>query len=159
MKQCGKLVRRATIFVRDAEASAAFYCSVFGFTVYSDQKITLREGSPVTLGAHDRPRPARFITVKGAHDFTGMIGLISLNDEQPKDTLADGRLGVGNVVLVMEAEDIDTVASAIEIAGGTLVMALHDAENTAGASGEKIPSRRFFAKDLDGYVLEVFEPQ
>lgn len=156
--QCGNIVRRATIFVRDAEASAAFYQNVFGFTVYSDQHITLREGSPVAIGATDDPRPGRFITVKGRNPLTGMIGLISV--EVPvEDRHAGGRLGIGNVVLVLEVEDIDTASSKLEAAGGEIVHALHDAENTGDENGNKVSSRRLFAKDPDGYVLEVFQPK
>lgn len=155
--KCGRVLRRATIFVRDAARSADFFQRVLGFTIYSDQKITLRQGSPVTVGTTDNPRPARFITVKGANPFAGMVGLISIEGEVT-DHHIDGRLGIGSVVLVLEVEDIETVASQIEVFGGQTVMALHEAENTAGVNGEKIPSRRLFAKDPDGYVLEIFEP-
>ncbi len=155
--QYGRILRRATIFVADAERSAAFYIKAFGMSVYSDQQIDLPEGSPVTLGAMDAPRPGRFITVKGMHPLIGMIGLISI-DGDVEDRLADGRLGIGNVVLVIEVEDIEQVSTAIEEAGGRVVRILHDATNTAGPGGEKIPSRRLFAHDPDGYVLELFEP-
>lgn len=150
-------MRRATIFTRDAERSAQFYQDVFGFSVYSDQKITLRDGSPVTIGASDAPRPGRFITVKGRHPLAGMIGIISI-EEPADDRLAGGRLGIGNVVLVLEVEDIDHASACIEEHGGTIVHALHDAENTGDENGNKVPSRRFFARDPDGYVLEVFCP-
>lgn len=155
--QCGRILRRATIFVADAEASARFYQDAFGFRVYSDQNITLSEGSPVTLGDNDDPRPGRFITVKGTHPLAGMIGLISI-DGPTKNRLPDGRLGIGNVVLVIEVEDISRASAAIPEAGGRVVMALHDATNTGDERGEKVPSRRLFAHDPDGYVLEVFEP-
>lgn len=156
--QCGNILRRATIFVEDAQASAAFYKNVFGFSVYSDQRITLREGSPVTIGATDDPRPGRFITVKGRHPLAGMIGLISI-EEPVENRLSDGRLGIGNAVLVIECEDIEHVIHSIESHGGAIVMELHDAENTGDEDGNKVPSRRLFAKDPDGYVLEIFEPK
>lgn len=156
--QCGNILRRATIFVRNAEVSAKFYQDIFGFSVYSDQHITLGEGSPVTLGPSDDPRPGRFITVKGRHPLTGMIGLISI-DTAVDDRLADGRLGIGNLVLVLEVEDIEHVVENIQAAGGSVVKPLHDAENTGDEDGNKVPSRRLFAKDPDGYVLEVFEPR
>lgn len=155
--QCGRILRRATIFTSDAETSAGFYTQALGMTVYSDQRIELPAHSPVTLGATDGPRPARFITVKGTHPFAGMIGLISMEGDVD-DRLAGGRLGIGNVVLVIEVEDIVQVPAAIERAGGRVVRPLHDAQNTAGLNGEKIPSRRLFARDPDGYVLELFEP-
>jgi len=156
--QCGRILRRATIFVRNAARSSDFYQRAFGFSVYSDQSITLRQGSPVTAGRTDDPRPARFITVKGTNNFTGMIGLISI-DGDIDDHHRRSRLGIGSVVLVLEVEDIDTVAERVETCGGETVMPLHDAENTAGPGGEKIPSRRLFAKDPDGYLLEIFEPE
>lgn len=155
--QCGNIMRRATIFVRDADRSAKFYCDVFGFTVYSEQSITLRDGSPVTIGATDAPRPGRFVTVKGRNPLAGMIGMISIEDPV-EDRHSGGRLGIGNVVLVIETEDIDHAANSIVEAGGTIVHALHDAENTGDENGNKVPSRRFFARDPDGYVLEVFCP-
>lgn len=155
--QCGRILRRATIFVADAEVSARFYEHAFGFSTYSDQSITLSEGSPVALGDSDGPRPGRFITVKGTHPLAGMIGLISI-DGTVANRLPDGRLGIGNVVLVIEVEDIAGAAANIAEAGGSVVMAVHDATNTGDEQGEKIPSRRLFAHDLDGYVLEVFEP-
>ncbi len=155
--QCGRILRRATIFVTDAEKSADFYARALGMSVYSDQSIELPAESPVTLGPIDVPRPARFITVKGTHPFTGMIGLISIEGEVD-NRLAGGRLGIGNVVLVIEVEDIERVPAAIKAAGGRVVRPLHDAQNTAGPDGEKIPSRRLFAHDPDGYVLELFEP-
>lgn len=155
--QCGNVMRRATIFVRDAERAAAFYCEVFGFSVYSDQVITLRDGSPVTIGDTDAPRPGRFITVKGRHPLAGMIGLISIEDPV-EDRLAGGRLGIGNVVLVLETEDIAHAAISFELHGGQIVQALHDAENTGDEEGNKVPSTRFFGRDPDGYVLEVFSP-
>lgn len=156
--QCGNILRRATIFVHDAEASASFYQNVFGFSIYSDQSIVLREGSPITIGATDDPRPGRFITVKGRNPLAGMIGLISV-EEPVEDRLSGGRLGVGNAVLVIECEDIEKVVQTIESHGGAIVMELHDAENTGDEDGNKVPSRRLFAKDPNGYVLEVFEPK
>lgn len=155
--QCGNVLRRATILVRDAEKSAGFYQQAFGFTVYSDQKITLREGSPVAVGDTDDPRPGRFITVKGRNPLAGMIGLISI-EEPADDRLAGGRLGIGNVVLVLEVEDIDHASRKIEELGGSIVDPLHDAENTGDENGNKVPSRRIFARDPDGFVLEVFQP-
>lgn len=156
--QCGNILRRATIFVQDAEVSASFYSNVFAFSIYSDQHIVLREGSPVTVGATDDPRPGRFITVKGRNPLAGMIGLISI-EEPVENRLSDGRLGIGNAVLVIECEDIEHVVQSIESYGGAIVMELHDAENTGDEDGNKVPSHRLFAKDPDGYVLEIFEPR
>lgn len=155
--QCGNIVRRVTVMVRDAEASANFYQTCFGFTVYSDQSITLRQGTPVAIGDPSSPQPGRFITVKGRHPLAGMIGLISIEGET-QDRLPDGKLGIGNVVLVLETEDIDDAARHIETLGGSITMAIHDAENTGDEDGNKVPSRRLFALDPDGVVLEVFQP-
>lgn len=156
--QCGNIVRRATIFAEDADKAAAFYCDAFGFTVYSEQTITLREGSPVTIGASDAPRPGRFITVKGRNPLNGMIGIISIEDPV-ENRHHGGRLGIGNVVLVLEVEDIDHAANTIEAMGGSMIMELHDSENTGDENGNKVPSRRFFARDPNGYLLEVFCPK
>lgn len=156
--QCGNIMRRATLMVSDAEKSAEFYQTVFGFTVYSDQTITLSEGSAVTIGDTDDPRLGRFITVKGRNPLTGMIGLISI-EGNVENRLADGRLGIGNVVLVLEVEDLDHANDVIESHGGKITKVLHDAQNTGDEDGNKVPSRRIFALDPDGYVLEVFQPK
>ena len=156
--QCGNIMRRAALTASKPEKSAEFYQKVFGFTLYSDLQVILSEGSPLTIGATDDPRPGRFSTVKERHLLAGMIGLISI-DEPVEDRRSDRRLGVGNIVLVPEVEDIDHASDVIKAEGGAIPQVLHDVENLGDEDGNKLPSRRFFATDPDGYVLEAFKPK
>lgn len=143
--------------VRDAEASAEFYIKCFGFKLYSDQEIMLPPNFPVSFGKADSERAGRFITVKGRHPLTGMIGLISV--EGPiENRITDGQMGVGDIVLVIETEDLDESARQIALNGGKVTFDIYDTENTGDEDGNKVPSRRLFAADPDGYILEVFQP-
>lgn len=146
------ILRRTTLIVRDAEASAQFHEHVFGMTRWMDTPFTL---SGRMLAAGKRGDQTRLILMKCDHDFIGMLGLLQWVDP-PMDAPAElpTRIAFGAPVFVMNAVDCAATVERARSAGGR-VHAEPEAWTVTGADGKPIDMIGASLWDLDGYFFEV----
>ena len=75
------IVKRTTLFVRDMEASLAWYQQVLGMSVWFDKPFTL---SGIGLAAGKAGDKTRLVILKCEDDVVGMIGLLQwLEPDEP----------------------------------------------------------------------------
>ncbi len=148
------IVRRTTLMVRDAEAAARWYESVFGMTRWMDTPFTL---SGRQLAAGKKGDRTRLVVMKCEHDFIGMIGLLQWVDPV-LDTHAElpTRIAFGAPIFVVQAIDC---AATVERARmlGSRIHAEPESWTVVGADGKPIDMVGASVFDLDGYFFEVNE--
>ena len=148
------ILRRTTLIVRDAEASARFYEHVFGMTRWMDTPFTL---SGRQLAAGKAGDVTRLIIMKCEHDFIGMLGLLQWVDP-PLDAPADipTRIAFGAPIFVVQAADC---AATVERARehGAHIHADPKTWTVAGVDGRPIDLVGASLFDPDGYFFEVNE--
>jgi len=145
------VLRRATLIVRDIDASIRFYRDLLGFSVWLDNR---GEVGPSSLPS-DAPIGAasRFVIMKGKHPWVGMIGLLQYGNAQVP-TEAPAKLVPGDVVLMIETDEIDA-ASARMRAAGTQVLRPIETARVTGAGGRNWTASFVFAFDPDGHLIEL----
>ena len=152
----GNVQRRATLFVRDLEASVAFYADVIGYSVYHRREFVTPVDAPFPVGEAGTLRPGKFVIMKGSHPLMGMIGLLWY--EKPLEDHHGERLGYGHAVLVLQCDDIDAMAERLDARGARFAKPLGPGMNTGDAQGNQVQSKSMFVYDPDGYLLEIFQP-
>ncbi len=148
------IVRRTTLMVRDAEASARWYEQVFGMTRWMDTPFTL---SGTQLAAGQKGDQTRLIIMKCAHDFIGMIGLLQwLDPPMAAPAEVPTRIAFGAPIFVVQAADC---AATIERARalGSRIHCAPLAWTVTGADGRPADMVGASLFDLDGYFFEVNE--
>lgn len=148
------IVRRTTLMVRDAEAAARWYESVFGMRRWMDTPFTL---SGRQLAAGKKGDRTRLVIMKCEHDFIGMIGLLQWVDpimEAPAEL--PSRIAFGTPIFVVQAVDC---AATVERARmlGSRIHAEPESWTVAGADGKPLDMVGASVFDLDGYFFEVNE--
>lgn len=146
------IVKRTTLMVRDAEAAAQWYASVFGMTRWMDTPFTL---SGTQLAAGNKGDQTRLVIMKAEHDVIGMIGLLEWIDPR-QETPAEipRRIAFGAPIFVIAAEDCQATTARARAAGSHVYCEPHEWSVT-GANGQlkTMIGASFF--DLDGYFFEV----
>ena len=125
------LVKRTTLIVRSTERSVAFYREVLGLSVWYDDRVTL---SGVGLAAGARG------------DETHLVIM------QASDPRRD-RLGVGDIIFVMQGEDVDGVHDRAVAFGARIHAAPHRYE-VRGADGAMLSMTSLSLWDPDDYFIE-----
>ena len=98
------LVKRTTLIVRSLERSVAFYAGVLGLTRYYDDEIVL---SGVGLAAGERGDRTRLVILRARDPVVGMIGLLEFTEPRlPEPAAPRTRLGIGDIVFVMQGDDV-----------------------------------------------------
>jgi len=145
------VLRRATLIVRDTDASIRFYRDVLGFTVWLENR---GQVTPKSLPS-DAPvgAPSRFTIMKGRHPWVGMIGLLQYGDARPAAP-APPKLVPGDVVLMIETDDLDGAYARMR-AAGTPVLRPPETTEVTGAGGAKWTASFVFAFDPDGHLIEL----
>jgi catechol 2,3-dioxygenase-like lactoylglutathione lyase family enzyme len=145
------IVKRTTLIVRDLGRSLAFYRDVLGFSVWYDDEIVLSGAGLAAGEAGDR---TRLVIVKAQDPVVGMIGLLQFTaPELPAPPLRE-RLGIGDVVFVLQTGDVHAVHERAVAAGARIHAAPHGFEVT-GATGEQLRMTSLSLWDPDGYFLEI----
>jgi len=115
------LFKRTTFVVRDAEAAADFYRSVFQWETWYDNSLPVDRRFPPI--APDQAE-ARLIMLKGPDPKIGMLGFMSYKERvarlEETGTRTE-RLRLGDAILVMEAPDLDLVHARAAEHGATIV--------------------------------------
>jgi pimeloyl-ACP methyl ester carboxylesterase/catechol 2,3-dioxygenase-like lactoylglutathione lyase family enzyme len=144
-------VRRATLIVHDMDAAIRFYRDVLGFEVWLQNS--------GTVGPNSLPSEApagsvsRFTIMKGRHPWVGMIGLLQYGDARPRPA-APEKLQPGDVVLMIETEDLDGAWQRMQAAGTPILRPPQTTEVT-GAGGSRWTASFVFAFDPDGHLIEL----
>ncbi|MEQ8411752.1 MAG: VOC family protein [Erythrobacter sp.] len=146
-------VRRATIIVRDMEKSLALYRDVIGLEVNYDTTVTT---SGVALPAGEPGATARLVLMNANDPWVGWIGLMEWTsppipaDEYPK------RMGPGDVVLVLNTDDVEGRCGAAKKVPGVTFTAEPRLQVYPGRDGGaeiRVMGCNFF--DPDGILIEL----
>lgn len=145
------IVKRTTLIVRDLERALAFYRDVLGFAVWYDGEIVL---SGVGLAAGAAGDRTRLVIVKAQDPVVGMIGLLQFTAPELPAPPVRQRLGIGDVVFVMQTDDVHGVHERARASGARIHAPPHAFE-VAGAAGEQLRMTSLSVWDPDGYFIEV----
>ncbi|AOL24769.1 Catechol 2,3-dioxygenase [Erythrobacter litoralis] len=146
-------VRRATIIVRDMEKSLRLYRDVIGLEVNYDTTVTT---SGVALPAGEPGATARLVLLNANDPWVGWIGLMEWTsppipaDDYPK------RMGPGDVVLVLNTDDVEgRCAAAKDVPGVTFTAEprLQVYPGRDGGAEIRVMGCNFF--DPDGILIEL----
>lgn len=147
-------VRRTTLIVRDVDRSLAFYEGGLGLRKVYDQVI-VRPGRP-----EDPPgtqRSMRLALLRANDDFVGVIGLLEYTSPRLPDTGVDyARPGLGEVILVINAADLDQRLARLRMLPGVRVASEPSLIEYPAPDGKgTIPVRVSVVYDPDGYFVEL----
>jgi catechol 2,3-dioxygenase-like lactoylglutathione lyase family enzyme len=147
-------VRRATIIVRDMEASLKLYRDVIGLAVNYD---TVVETSAVALPAGTPGAKARLVLLNANDAWVGWIGLMQWVDPPlPDPGPYPKRMGPGGVVIVLNTDDVAGRCAAAKAVPGVTFTAEPRLQQYPGR-GAGPPIRvlgcNFF--DPDGILIEM----
>ena len=146
------IVKRTTLIVRDADRSLAFYRDVLGLTVWYDDEIVL---GGVTLPVGARGDRTRLVIMRADDPLVGMIGLLQFTAPPLPAPAAERRtLGIGDVVFVMQTDDVHAVHARL-VQWGARVQAPPHAFEVRGADGAPLRMTTVSFWDPDGYFFEI----
>lgn len=147
-------LKRTTLIVRDVERSMRFYRDVLGLDVWYDDEIVLSGQGLAAGAAGDR---TRLVIMKALDPVVGMIGLLQwLEPPLPVPAAERGRLGIGDVVFVMQGDDVREVHRRL-LAWGARVFAEPHRFEVRGADGAPVTMTSISFWDPDGYFFELNE--
>jgi len=147
-------VRRTTLIVQNLDRALAFYRDALGLKLVYDQEIVRppRPGEPA--GAERRMRLA---LLRANDDFVGVIGLLEYTSPRlPAPGGEAQRPGIGDVILVINAADLDQRFEKVRTTPGVRVAS--EPQLTAYPSPDgtgTIPVRVSAVWDPDGYFIEL----
>ncbi len=145
------LVKRTTLLVRSLERSTAFYRDVLGLAVYYDDEIEL---SGVGLAAGQRGDRTHLVIMRAADPVVGMIGLLEFTAPRlPEPAAPRSRLGIGDIVFVMQGDDVAGVHQRALQFGARIHAAPHRFD-VRGADGRMLSMTSLSLWDPDDYFIE-----
>ena len=150
----GDIVKRTTLMVRDAQASARWYEQVLGMTRAMDTPFTL-SGEQLAAGAKgDR---LRLVIMKAAHDEIGMIGLMEwIEPRMDAPAGPPTRIQFGQPVFVVAAKDCRATVERARAAGSRIHCEPREwTVKGFGGVEQAMIGASFF--DPDGYFFEANE--
>lgn len=145
-------IKRTTLMVRDADASARWYESVFGMSRWMDVPFTL---SGTQLAAGKKGDQTRLVIMKAVDDVIGMIGLLEWVDpKQPVPAEIPTKIAFGAPIFVVAAVSCKDTTERARRAGSHVHCEPRE-WTVSGADGKAktLMGSSFF--DLDGYFFEV----
>jgi catechol 2,3-dioxygenase-like lactoylglutathione lyase family enzyme len=145
------LVKRTTLIVRSLERSVRFYGEVLGLSTYYDDEIVL---SGVGLAAGQRGDRTRLVIMRAEDPVVGMIGLLEFTAPRFAEPAAPRtRLGIGDIVFVMQGDDVHGVHERARLAGARIHAAPHEFK-VRGADGRELRMTSLSLWDPDDYFIE-----
>lgn len=148
-------VRRTTLVVGSVDRALAFYRDALGLKVVYDQEIVR---PPRPDDATKSERRMRLALLRANDDFVGVIGLLEytsprLPDPPPGDPQ---RPGIGDVILVINASDLDQRFDRVRSTPGVRVATEPYLTSYPSPDGKgTIPVRVSAVWDPDGYFIEL----
>jgi catechol 2,3-dioxygenase-like lactoylglutathione lyase family enzyme len=151
-------IRRATIIVRDMEASLKLYRDVMGLKVNYDTVVTT---SGVALPAGAPGAKARLVLLNSNDPYIGWIGLMQWTEPKlPDPGPYPKRMGPGGVVIVTNTDDVPgKCAAAAKVPGVTVTSPPREQvyPGRNGAPPIRVIGCNFF--DPDGILIEMNQLQ
>jgi len=145
------LVKRTTLIVRDLQRSIAFYRDVLGLSVWYDDEVVL---SGVGLAAGARGDRTHLVIMQCQDPVVGMIGLLEFTEPRlPEPSTRRERLGIGDIVFVMQGTDALATHQRAVAFGARIHAPPHDFE-VRGASGRMLRMTSLSLWDPDDYFIE-----
>ena len=146
------ILKRTTLIVSDLERSLAFYRDLLGLSVWYDGEIVLSGRGLAAGAAGDR---TRLVIMRASDPLIGMIGLLHwVEPALPAPAAPRERLGVGDVVFVMQGDDVHETHRRLVAAGARIFAAPHRFE-VAAADGTPLVMTSISFWDPDGYFFEL----
>jgi len=146
------ILKRTTLIVRDLDRSLRFYRDVLGLTVWYDDHIVLSGRGLAAGAAGDR---TRLVIMRAADPLVGMIGLLQWEEPPlPPPARARERLGIGDVVFVLQTDDLQAVRSRLGAFGARIFAEPHRFE-VRGADGQMLSMTSMSFWDPDGYFFDL----
>jgi catechol 2,3-dioxygenase-like lactoylglutathione lyase family enzyme len=148
------ILKRTTLIVRDVEASVRFYRDVLGFSEWYDGEIVLSGRGLAAGAAGDR---TRLVIMKAQDHVIGMIGLLQwVEPRLPAPPRERERLGIGDVVFVLQTDNVQEAYRRLQVAGARIFAEPHRFE-VRGADGRTLRMTSISFWDPDGYFFEMNE--
>jgi len=148
------ILKRTTLIVRDVEVSMRFYRDVLGFAAWYDGEIVLSGRGLAAGAAGDR---TRLVIMKAQDPVIGMIGLLQwVEPPLPAPPDERERLGIGDVVFVLQTSDAQEAHRRLRAAGARIFAEPHRFE-VRGADGGMLEMTSISFWDPDGYFFEMNE--
>lgn len=145
-------VKRTTLIVRDAGTSMRFYRDVLGMGVWYDDEIVLSGRGLAAGQAGDR---TRLVIMRAQDPVIGMIGLLQwVEPSLPAPPAARERLGIGDVVFVMQSDDVMEAYRRLQAWGARIFAEPHEFR-VRGAGGQELAMTSISFWDPDGYFYEM----
>jgi len=147
------ILRRTTFVVADAEKSARFYESVFGWMRFYDHRVAVHAGFP-PAGPHNTP--CHLVILKAEDAKVGMVGFMQYL-EPPFDTAVPtnrSKVRLGETILVTQVTDIDRVEAAARTAGASICTPSTNWEVPSHDGKSVIRLRTMGMFDLNGVYVE-----
>jgi catechol 2,3-dioxygenase-like lactoylglutathione lyase family enzyme len=146
-------VRRATIIVRDMEKSLALYRDVIGLQVNYDTTV---QTSGVALPAGEPGATARLVLLNANDPWVGWVGLMEWVDPAIPAGDYPKRMGPGDVVLVLNTDDVPGRCARAKQVPGVSFTAEARLQTYPGRNGGpeiRVMGCNFF--DPDGILIEL----
>ncbi len=146
-------VRRTTIIVRDIAKSLALYRDVIGLEVNYDTNVTT---SGVALPAGEPGATARLVLLNANDSWVGWIGLMEWIDPAIPAGDYPKRLGPGDIVIVLNTDDVEGRCAAAKAVPGVTFTAeprLQIYPGRDGGADIRVMGCNFF--DPDGILIEL----
>jgi catechol 2,3-dioxygenase-like lactoylglutathione lyase family enzyme len=144
------LVKRTTLIVRSLDRSVAFYRDVLGLRTWYDDQIVL---SGVGLAAGKAGDRTRLVIMQAADPVVGMIGLLEFTAPTLPAPPRRERLGIGDIVFVMQGDDVAGVHRRAVDFGARIHAEPHSFE-VRGADGQLLSMTSLSLWDPDDYFIE-----
>lgn len=152
----GPSLLRTTLIVADVERSMAFY-RLLGFGKVEEMGGGRDAESPFPLNV--RSRKFRLVVLADARRSAARIGVLQFEDARPEPVRAPRRrVGLGDMVFVVDVPDAVAVHAALVEAGADVVEPPQVFRSrSVDARGRPIEGRVFHVFDPDGYLVELLE--
>ena len=144
-------MRRATLIVRDIEKSLALYRDAIGLKVVYDQKI----GGGTDKDGKVKPPTVRLVLLRANDDFVGLIGLMQRLDDPNPPPAEVKRPMAGNVIVLINAQDLETRFEKIKTVPGVTVRTPPERVEYPAPGGGVIPVIFSAVYDPDGFFIEI----
>jgi catechol 2,3-dioxygenase-like lactoylglutathione lyase family enzyme len=145
-------LKRTTLMVADVERSLCFYRDVLEMRVWYDDEVLLSGRGLAAGAAGDR---TRLVIMQALDPVIGMIGLLQwLQPALPPPPAARERLGIGDVIFVMQTDDVLEVHRRLLASGARIFADPYEFE-IRGADGALLQMTSISFWDPDGYFFEM----
>lgn len=146
------ILKRTTLIVRDLARSLAFYRDGLGMTVWYDDEVVLSGRGLAAGQAGDR---TRLVILQAQDPVIGMLGLLQwVEPPLPPPAAERTRLSIGDVVFVMQTDDVAEARRRLAALGARIFAEPHPFE-VRGADGQVARMTSLSVWDPDGYFIEL----